>query len=329
MRSPEGRCLDSLQRAPVALYSESLPLAVLFSPKAGTTFAVKWFFFQEGILDEALAYAKWPHPYRQEVFYQRPDYVKLAAVPSLGPRVVKFVRDPYDRAVSSYLHFCELSQRDDPNQARVVLADIGDHLGRPVGIESSFTFREFVSYLASIDLRVANVHFRTQVSPCERDGLLQEMRIVRIEESRDELPRLEADLGLKASDYEKLRRSPHDTTRADLTAFFGDTALGFARDVPTPRTESFYDEALIQRSGDCMRKIAGPMGTVADPAVRRRASDRTVGPGRSGRPRAAGAGKTRRRRRRPSSPRTWLAGGPRRLALRECDEQTVATARVV
>ncbi len=255
MRSPEGRCLDSLQRAPVALYSESLPLAVLFSPKAGTTFAVKWFFFQEGVLDEALAYAKWPHPYRQEVFYQRPDYVKkLAAVPSLGPRVVKFVRDPYDRAVSSYLHFCELSQRDDPIQARAVLADIGDHLGRRVGIESSFTFREFVSYLASIDLHVANVHFRTQVSPCERDGLLQEMRIVKIEESRDELPRLEADLGLKPSDYEELRSSPHHTTRADLPGFFGDTEFGLARDVPTPRTASFYDEALIRQSRATVRR---------------------------------------------------------------------------
>jgi hypothetical protein len=264
MRSPEGRCLDSLQRAPVALYSESLPLAVLFSPKAGTTFAVKWFFFQEGVLDEALAYAKWPHPYRQEVFYQRPDYVKkLAAIPTLGPRVIKFVRDPFDRTVSSYLHFCELSQREDPIQARAVLAAMGDHLGRPVGIESSFTFREFVSYLASTDLETANVHFRTQVSPCERAGLLQQMRIVRIEDSRDELPRLEADLGLQQSDYAELRRSPHHTTRADLPGFFGDTEFGLARDVPTPRTDAFYDEELIRQVGllyaeDCRAYGYGP-----------------------------------------------------------------------
>ena len=71
---PRWHCYDSLRRDHVPLYSEEKQLAVLFSPKAGCTFAVKWFYFQTGILEEALAYSPWPHDYRLQVLYQQPGY---------------------------------------------------------------------------------------------------------------------------------------------------------------------------------------------------------------------------------------------------------------
>ncbi len=116
---PRWHCYDSLRRDHVPLYSEDLQLAVLFSPKAGCTFAVKWFYFQTGILEEALAYSQWPHDYRLQVLYEQPGYRdKVTAVPALGARAVKFVRNPYDRAVSGYLHFAHLSQRPGAAGAR-------------------------------------------------------------------------------------------------------------------------------------------------------------------------------------------------------------------
>jgi hypothetical protein len=75
------------------------------------------------------------------------------------------------------------------------------------------------------------------------------MRVIHVEESREELPRIEADLGLRPSDHEELRRSPHHTARADLPGFFGDTPFGDMRGVPTPRTASFYDEELVAHVG--------------------------------------------------------------------------------
>src|SRR5262245_40111232 len=89
------RCLDSFRDDPVPLYSEALDLAILWNAKAACTFAVKWLFYQEGVLDEALGFAPWPHDYRQQVYCQRPSYREdLARIPSLGPRAIKFVRNP-------------------------------------------------------------------------------------------------------------------------------------------------------------------------------------------------------------------------------------------
>jgi len=249
-RIPSWYCRDSLHRAPVPIYSSAIPLAVLFSAKAGCTFATKWFLFQEGTLEEAMAYSDWPHRYRQDVIYQRPGYMDdVRKLLSLGPRVVKFVRDPYDRAVSSYLHFSHITQRDQPRLALPVLAAIGEHLGRPVGDGATFTFREFISFLSAQDMQTTDPHFRLQVSPCERAGRLADMHVVRIEDSRAELPRLEAELGLPASDYAELRRSPHHTARADLPGFFGDSPFADTRDEPTPKTIAFYDESILREVG--------------------------------------------------------------------------------
>ncbi len=50
------------------LVSSDARLILGFSPKAGCSVAVKWFFYHQGLLDEALAYHRWVHRYRQDVF---------------------------------------------------------------------------------------------------------------------------------------------------------------------------------------------------------------------------------------------------------------------
>jgi hypothetical protein len=250
MRHPDYRCRDALRKTPIALYSEPQQLAVLWSAKAGCTFAVKWFFFQADLLEEALAYSPWPHEYRQWVFTISPEYKRqLRAVPSLGSRVVKFVRNPYDRAVSSFLQACQQSTQRVDHASPPVHELVGAYLGRPAGEDSPFTFREFVDFLSAADLDSSNTHIRRQISPCERDGRLSEMTIVKIEESARVLPHIEATLGLKESDFGLLRESPHHTLRADLPGFAGDTPFGKTREIAIPHSDSFYDEALLKEVG--------------------------------------------------------------------------------
>ena len=123
-RTPARACLESLTDRPLPLYSDRLDVAVLWNAKAGCTFAVKWLFYHEGILDEALAYSPWVHEYRQQVYCRRPGYAdKVRRIPALGPRAIKFVRNPFDRAVSSYLTFARLASPTTSPPLRPILGD--------------------------------------------------------------------------------------------------------------------------------------------------------------------------------------------------------------
>jgi hypothetical protein len=219
-RSPEERCQRSLVHSPVPMISEPLDLAVLWNAKAGCTFAIKWLYFQEGILEEALEYASWPHQYRQQVYCKRPHYADgLKRIPSLGPRAIKFVRNPYDRAVGAYLSYSQQAYRLSSPQHVPVLKAIGSHLRREVGDGQLFTFREFVGFLGTLDLDTANIHVRRQISRCEQLDQLPELTLVRIEESDALLPRIEERLGLQPSDLAGLRRSRHHSKREDFEGF--------------------------------------------------------------------------------------------------------------
>ena len=68
-----------------------------------------------GLLEEALAFHPWIHCYRMKVFYDSDRY--KAAVEDffqspLSYRVIKFVRSPFKRAVSSYVHVLQNAERN-------------------------------------------------------------------------------------------------------------------------------------------------------------------------------------------------------------------------
>jgi hypothetical protein len=228
------------------MYSDALDLAVLFSAKAGCTFAVKWLYYQEDLLNEARDYSAWPHDYRQHVYCTRPAYVeKTNRIPDLGPRAIKFVRNPFDRAVGAYLFYSVWALPREVREHVKMLDAISKQVKRPVGDGHTFTFREFVSFLGSVDLDLADIHIRRQISLCERLDQLPGMTILRIEESAEALPRLEDDLGLRRSDVGQLRRSSHDTKREDIEGFVGDKMFNQSLSVAAPRSPAFFDDDLV------------------------------------------------------------------------------------
>ena len=87
------------------LFLEDKDVAVIWSAKSGCTFAVKWFLLQRGELDQALAYSNWIHDYRTQVYRKSPAYQAGVHRAEYGKfRYLRLVRDPFARAVSSYLH---------------------------------------------------------------------------------------------------------------------------------------------------------------------------------------------------------------------------------
>jgi hypothetical protein len=242
---PDRECLAELENGPVPLASDVLDVALLWNAKAGCTFAVKWLFWQEGVLDEALSYSGWPHDYREQVFCRRPAHAAaIRRIPALGERAIKFVRNPFDRAVGSYLFFAMWGQRRHDRQHVDVLNAIAMHLGYDLDAREPFSFREFVGFLGSLDLKVADVHLRQQLSTCEQNNRLPGLTVVRVEESSATLPGLEERLGLRHADLQRLRHSRHDTTRVVSDGFVGDERYTRTLKVPMPRSPSFYDDQL-------------------------------------------------------------------------------------
>ncbi len=239
----------ALRHRPQPLVQPDLGLAVLFSAKAGCTFAVKWFFQQVGLLDAALAHSSWVHDYRIARFYMA-DSHRPEALLEPGMKVIKFVRNPYERTVSSYIHAVRTGYDDSRLQ---------DFLGRPVDEQHRFSFREFVAYLEgdSLSAQRCDPHHKQQVHQLERLGLVPALRILRVEEARHRLARLERQLGLRPTRYDELRHSSHHTLRAAQAVPCADrrdwpAAVGRRR-VQFPATHFFYDPSLLARVGALYR----------------------------------------------------------------------------
>ena len=229
-----------LMNRPPPLFSKQYELAVLFSAKAGCTFIVKWFFYQTNMLHTALSYSPWIHNFRGDVFYNSYEYRKdILGLLSSRVRIIKLVRNPYERAVSSYIHAARHGYENEK---------ISAFLDRPIDQENSFSFREFVMYLRTIDLRFCNIHHRLQRHASERRMLLKPRYVVKLENSLEELKQIEQELGLRQSSIGELSKSPHHTYRSRRTEFCGDAkdlVIG-KKNNPIPPAISFYDDDIMK-----------------------------------------------------------------------------------
>jgi len=235
--------LDQLTHSPRAIVDRRNKIVLLWSAKAGCTFAIKWIFRHMGLLQKALAYHPWVHRYRRDVFYATDDckaaIADLCASPS-SYRIVKVVRDPFRRAVSSYVHAVRHSH-EYPDLLGYFSADQA---------KPTFTFREFVRYLATIDLEDSDIHYRVQTHPLERQFLPASMFLLHLEHSMESMPKLEMFLGLTQTDPQRYRDSPHHASppASAEAEFTGDDQFQFpivGNDAPiVPHYRSFYDRNL-------------------------------------------------------------------------------------
>jgi len=168
---------------------------VLFSAKAACSSVVIWFLHQIGLAAEARAVSDWPHHYRIDHYYQRPDY--LAARQAVQPgavTVLRVVRDPVERAASSFRHALGLSYARD---------SIRTKLGIDTDLDG-LSFERYIDFLELEDLNYCDPHHRRQ------KHVLESLRApdVVINASRQdlfvELNAFERRLGLTHTDFPAL-----------------------------------------------------------------------------------------------------------------------------
>lgn len=134
-------------------------VVVLFSPKSACSSFTIWLLHQLGLAGEARAFSNWPHDYRIQRLYARADDV--AARAALQPDEVKLlrvVRCPLQRAVSSFRHALGTLYAQDA---------VREKLGIDMAAQG-LSFERFIDFLALEDLDFCDPHHRRQRHPLER-----------------------------------------------------------------------------------------------------------------------------------------------------------------
>jgi len=213
---------------------------ILFiTAKAGCTFATKWFFEQQGLLDEALKYKKWIHAYRIQVYYKTPGYMqKLKRALSKRAKKIKLVRCPYQRAVSSYLHCIRNKNRH---------GDLSPFLGRSVDHINTFTFEEFVEFLYSIDITTCNPHYRKQVWEHEITNRLRFYRVIKLESSIEEFRNIEKEFNLMQTNLLQHSVSNHHIKKEEGKGGYCGN-IHFTKETKSIQHYSnFYNDSTLKR----------------------------------------------------------------------------------
>lgn len=238
---------DSWADRLLPLQQEGFPVAVCWSAKSGCTTVLKWFLQHTGRLDAALAHSAWIHDYREQKLFQAPGYrwqcERLVEHGRNGTSIIKVIRDPAARAVSSFVHFLRYGSDTVhwPDAARVMQWKAAVNLENQHGI----SFRQFLLFVTTQrrHRRLPDPHFRLQYD--ER----QDPRVdafIRLENLAAGLRAVEERCGLPHVDVHKLSFSSHHNLATPDHAW-PDNAADFIADhttldaLGTPPAEAFLD----------------------------------------------------------------------------------------
>jgi len=224
------------------LFSPEKKIALFFSAKSGCTFAVKWFFFQTGFLEVAQFYSDWIHDFRINVFYKSSQYKRnLQNILNQDTKIIKVVRNPYTRVVSSYLHAIRYGYENH---------SLSKFFNRQIDRDNGLSFRDYLSYLETQNLWQCNVHHRVQVHAAEKRGLVTPDYIIKLENSFEDFRKVELDLNLNDSNLLNFRKSIHNTSRIEKSTFCGDRQFCLSKQPKAfPPSKNFFNQELTQKVG--------------------------------------------------------------------------------
>ena len=238
------------QRTP--LFHEDFPLILLWSEKSGCTTLLKWFFYQLGLLDDALKHSDWVHDYENQVFKARDDYLLDLdrALDKQEKPVVKLVRDPYQRALSSYLSLTEKKDGEE-HWSIEVRRHVRNYFYGTVGGPYGFSYRQYLQWLQETGVDECDGHIAPQRSPLEDH--ISGVQILKLEEFSDRIRSLEAAHGLKESDLEAISESAHHVKKATLEGArqgaVAEIQIPMPRPdwYPVPSSRNFYTQECADR----------------------------------------------------------------------------------
>ena len=189
-----------------ALYHEKEDIMVLWQAKSGCTMVKKMFFHHEGILDEILKKHPWIHNFNYSEYSMK--------TPNENTKIIQFVRCPFERAVSSYIHV----QRT--------------HLKSLFKCNDNISFREF---LLNIRKATPNNHYGKQITHYKN---VVSYKIEQINENV--LQEIYKNYGL----IYKIFESTHYAKRTYVNSFVGDKSWKDIENCIPEKYTYFYDDNI-------------------------------------------------------------------------------------
>lgn len=229
-----------------ALFDPDRRVIMDWSGKAGCTIGTMMFFRQMGLLEEAREYHPWIHDFRKEVFYGRCP-VTARDLLSRKNVLFKVVRNPFTRVISSLRNKVRV-----PGKNRKIFEALD------LDTVEAITFRQFVGFLESIDLRVkCDVHYREQVQDYELLNLRRPF-VCKLENLKEDIAALNRRYGFEF-DPEGLTSEHHAMKNDRWTGFAGDIPwCEFGEELPDYRF--FYNRELRERVSRLYRRDLNAYG---------------------------------------------------------------------
>jgi hypothetical protein len=242
MAPPPGATTEMgrlLWAAPQPLINPGAKMMVVFSQKAACTNVLIWFFHHLGHATAARHFHNWPHEYRNQVYYYSALYRKAYGLDFEKFKAVRVVRDPYERAASSFRHVVRNGFADATIAKRLRYRHIAS---------KGLSFSAFLDFLDTLDLTDCDPHYSLQRHPIEDRLPVHHLINISTENLFTRLSEVETALGLPQSDMaghpwvKRLRQ--HNRPAKELAGGADLYAQTFTREQarlgPWPR-----DEALL------------------------------------------------------------------------------------
>ncbi|WP_144640565.1 sulfotransferase family 2 domain-containing protein [Bacillus cereus] len=223
-------------------FHKDFPIILFWSHRSGCTSLANWFFFQIGLYEEAMKYAPFIHYYESDIYKNENDYYVDLEIELLELKkdTIKLVRNPYKRAVSSFLILY-----DNPYASKQ-WEGIRDYFYNDKNIPKGISFKQFLYYVKAIGPKSSQLdqHFSQQYIDGEEKIIKQN---IKLENFNTIIPKLEKKYGLLSSNISLLTSSTHH--RAHQMIYKGNYAN---KDITNPQFpslptyQSFYDEEAIK-----------------------------------------------------------------------------------
>lgn len=230
---------DVFNMPPKILITDVSKLIVIWSAKSGSVYASKWFYYQNHMLKKAMQKSRWIHDFRLE--YQKSENYRKAINAFIKEpeafNVIKLVRNPYTRAVSSFLHMLKFIHFEKKYALDFISND-----GK-VKVNKQYSFKEYLEILKQKNIYAVNMHWSSQIHALELNNIVKP-KIVKLENSQKEIEAIEAELKLKKSNFEFLTRSNHHIKSKPnlIKDDFANEQLDWSNADNLPDYKSFYNE---------------------------------------------------------------------------------------